>query len=157
VVIQHKTVRICNVVNSTGDKYSGGWLKFWRDRTGRNDARPGGQGCAALIQTQKGRGRPRKQRCKNVDLRGGHVWLEGQQGVQHCYIVPLCAHHNNSHSLYDYPNWFTTNEDIAMVRIPARMAFVTGRCEPDSTDPSACIHRWVPRQERPSRRATTEE
>jgi hypothetical protein len=100
------------VVKSGKDKNN--WLEFWADKTRRDRSL---QKCAAARCT--------KCEAKGDEMVGGHVWVEGQLGVRHCYIVPICASHNKDHNAFDYPNWFPTKSDIALVRITTRRAFVS--------------------------------
>jgi hypothetical protein len=111
-----KALHISNVNHSGRDKNN--WLEFWAGRTGRDRSL---QQCA-------------KADCNACEARGdsmvgGHVWMQGQLGVRHCFIVPICESHNTSRK-YDFPNWFQTKSDIALVRITTRRKFVRGRCKP---------------------------
>jgi hypothetical protein len=49
------------------------------------------------------------------------VWLKGDRTQRHCYIVPLCARHNNKD--FDWPTWFETKANLALLRIRSHVCY----------------------------------
>lgn len=142
VWLPKKAINISNVVCSGGDKHKDNWLTFWAEQTQR-DSRL--QECAAVGCTHS--------ESKGDTMVGGHVWVEGQQGVGHCYIVPICHDHNTKRK-YDFPHWFAAKPDATMVRITARREFVESRCKPGKDHISGYVMRErqgvCPRYEAPA-------
>ena len=100
------SVEVSGIDNTSSNSYSKPWVKRWEEIVSQEAGK-----CVEV-------------NCKRAADRGGHVWKTSDRSKRHCYIIPICRHHNlKQYDRGGNPGNFLTKPDTYGVKMSSHEAY----------------------------------